>query len=318
MTRIRWRSGEGDLVTGVGVKVRRDDNGIHLFDRTSGLNVLIDSDNAVGPNELAPRYMSVALTNACDLSCSYCYAPKVPSRLNRRLLQGWLAELDQNGCLGVGFGGGEPTLYTDFGGLCRWVTRETSLAVTFTTHGHHLTDDLCRELRGYVHFVRVSMDGVGATYEAMRGRSFGELLQALRRVAKMAPFGVNFVVNESTIGDLDSAAEIAADVGAAELLLLLEQPTARSAGAGQEVADRMSEWIRSRPPDPTIAISSRAMDPSVPTARPFADESPLDSHAHIDASGLLKASSFDSFGIPLGASVMEGIRSLRSVGVGSR
>ena len=42
------------------------------------------------------------------------------------------------------------------------------------------TNDLAEGLRGSVHFVRVSMDGVGATYESIRRRSFPDLLARLK------------------------------------------------------------------------------------------------------------------------------------------
>jgi hypothetical protein len=38
--------------------------------------------------------VSVALTNACDLSCEFCYAPKVPATLPADRVDRWLAELD--------------------------------------------------------------------------------------------------------------------------------------------------------------------------------------------------------------------------------
>ena len=141
-------------------KVRIGPAGIHFFDRSTGLNILIDE---VRTHEsawsLAPRHVSIALTNACELSCPYCYAPKRPASLEFHLLKTWLKELDENGCLGVGFGGGEPTLYRQFPEICRFATKNTNLAVTFTTHGHNLDEQLLAELRGKVHFLRISMDG---------------------------------------------------------------------------------------------------------------------------------------------------------------
>lgn len=47
--------------------------GLRLFDRQSGLNALFEKVKV--PEHLwveAPRYVSVALTNACDLRDSYC------------------------------------------------------------------------------------------------------------------------------------------------------------------------------------------------------------------------------------------------------
>jgi len=52
--------------------------------------------------------------------------------------------------------------------LCQHVAKETALAVTFTTHAQRVDEALADRIRGNVHFVRVSMDGVGATYEMLR------------------------------------------------------------------------------------------------------------------------------------------------------
>src|ERR1019366_6247884 len=58
-------------------KIRLSEAGVHLFDRVSGLNVLLDEVEVPAAQvSRAPRYLSVALTNACELRCAYCYAPK--------------------------------------------------------------------------------------------------------------------------------------------------------------------------------------------------------------------------------------------------
>lgn len=197
------------------LKIRAGPCGIHMFNRTTGLNVLLDEVRV--PPALwagAPRQVSIALTNACDLTCSYCFAPKNPAVLEFERAAGWLYELDVNGCLGIGFGGGEPTLYQPLAELCKYATRHTRLAVTLTTHGHRLNDELLAALAGSVHFVRVSMDGVGATYEGLRGRPFMEFRRRLESIRPIAPFGINYVVNSRTLPDLDAAVKLAADLGA--------------------------------------------------------------------------------------------------------
>lgn len=147
------------------LKIRVGPAGLHFFNRATGVNILVDEIRP--PSHLwaaAPRHVSVALTNACDLACSHCYAPKNPAMLTFGRLTSWLADLDANGCIGVGFGGGEPTLYPRLTELCSYAARKTNLAVTMTTHAHRLSDQLLNELAGNLHFVRVSMDGVGPTY----------------------------------------------------------------------------------------------------------------------------------------------------------
>src|SRR5687768_8287009 len=153
--------------------IRLSSAGIHFFDRSSGVNILVDEvsipSNRWSP---APRFVSIALTNVCDLRCSFCYAPKNRASLSASTVMSWIDELQQGGCLGIGFGGGEPTIHPHLHHLCKYAARRSQMAVTFTTHGHRVTPLLARELRGFVNFVRVSMDGIDDTYERIRGRSF--------------------------------------------------------------------------------------------------------------------------------------------------
>jgi hypothetical protein len=88
---------------GKGWSHRRSSGGLQLFHRESGLNVLFD-EVPIPPSEwaVAPRYVSIALTNACDLRCPYCYASKRAARLPTAALRQWLLELAAHECLGVG------------------------------------------------------------------------------------------------------------------------------------------------------------------------------------------------------------------------
>ena len=280
-------------------KVRTGPHGIQLFDRMTGLNVLLE-EIRVPPHlwSRAPRQVSVALTNACDLACPYCYAPKNRAVLNFERVFTWLRELDKNGCLGVGFGGGEPTLYRRFVELCQHVARMTELAVTFTTHAHHLNDALLSSLAGNVHFVRISMDGVGATYEALRGRPFSGLRSRLEGVRKLASFGINFVVNARTLPDLDAATALAAQAGAAEFLLLPEQPVRGAGGIDRSTSLALRRWVGLYRGSVPLTVSRAGAD-GLPTCDPLSREGGLRAYAHIDASGALKRSSYDNEGIDI-------------------
>lgn len=167
-----------DIHTNRDFKYRYGPDGLHLFNRETGINILIDEakipDNRWSQ---APRQVSIALTNTYDLLCSHCYAPKHKACLDFDLLTSWLRTLDLNGCMGIGFGGGEPTLHPKFAELCEFTANETSLAVTMTTHGHRLDESLIKRISGRIHFVRVSMDGVGTTYESIRSRPFDSLVK---------------------------------------------------------------------------------------------------------------------------------------------
>jgi MoaA/NifB/PqqE/SkfB family radical SAM enzyme len=242
--------------------------------------------------------VSISLTNLCDLQCPYCFAPKNSAALNIERVTGWLDELDANGCLGVGFGGGEPTLYTHLADLCRYATEKTGLATTLTTHAHRLDDALAADLGGNVHFVRVSMDGVEATYEILRGRSFAALRKQLELVGAIASFGLNYVVNARTFPDLDAAISFAAEVGAVEVLLLPERSTEGGGGIDDRTLAEFRSWVNQYCGKVPLTVSEDGAE-GLPTCNPLAGETGLRAYAHISATGILMRSSFDTSGVAI-------------------
>jgi hypothetical protein len=279
------------------MKIRLGPDGMHVFDRQTGLNILLDEVEVPERGwSAAPRQVSIALTNACDLACSYCYAPKHRAVHEKGALLRWMVELDQAGALGVGFGGGEPTLYRHLPEVCAHAAENTDLAVTMTTHGLRWNDGLISRLRGAVNFVRVSVDGVGRTYERLRGRSFTQLRAALDAIAGDFQWGMNTVINQDTVGDLDA---IVAEHGASELLLLPEQPTSGTTGAGEETLRVLQDWVGAYDGPVPLATSSEA-EFVVPTADALPREVGLRSYAHVDAGGTARASSYAPSGVQIG------------------
>lgn len=295
------------------MKSRNGPDGVHLFDRLTGLNVLLDE---LSPKEaewsVAPRQVSIALTNVCDLHCAYCYAPKHKASLNADQVLNWLKELDAEGCHGIGFGGGEPTLHPGFVEICKRVAEETQLAVTFTTHGHRLTPKLVERLKGSIHFARISIDGVGRTYEEQRGKQFESLLRGLDSIATLSPFGINIVINERTVTELDAMSELAQKVGASELLLLPQQATTAVATMNGMVGRTLQDWVSSYRGKVRLAVSVAGAS-GLPTCDPLPDERGLRAYAHIDASGMLRASSYSNVGAKIGVpGVLEALERIRN------
>lgn len=296
------------------VKLRNGPHGVHLFDRDTGINVLLDE---IRPDRTAwskaPRQVSIALLNLCDLHCSYCYAPKHKASLTPAQILAWLRELDQAGCLGVGFGGGEPTLHPQFADICQQAAANTQMAITFTTHGHRLSQDLLDQLQGAVHFVRVSVDGVDGTYERLRGRKFTTLRENLDRLAARMRLGINVVVNRYTVAELDQLAAMAADVGARELLLLPQQPTAAAAGLDVISSRQLQDWVSSYGGPVRLAVSEAGAD-GLPTCDPLPDERGLQAYAHIDATGQLRASSYGDAAVAIEhTGVIHALAQLRTI-----
>lgn len=296
------------------VKIRLGSDGVHYFNRRTGINILLDEIPIANEScSKAPRQVSIALTNTCDLSCSHCYAPKHRAVLNLDLLKSWLLDLDAHGCLSVGFGGGEPTLYPKFADLCEFVSNNTRLALTMTTHGHRLSPKILQIISQNMNFVRVSMDGINSTYESIRGRPFQKFIDNVKLLSKVVPFGINIVVNQHTVGDLTEAAELAENLGASEFLLLPEVAVGKGANIESDTKMLMQHWINKYNGKTRLAISQSHTD-GIPMCEPFRKEVGLNAYAHIDAGGILKASSFDQVGIQIkGVDLVGTIKTLKEI-----
>lgn len=293
------------------MKIRYDENGIHLFNRKSGANILIDE--LIVPKEKwanAPRHVSFALTNVCDLKCSYCYAPKDRSELRMEDLRNWITEIDRGGSLGVGFGGGEPTLYPKFAELCQFAAANTDLAISFTTHGHRITTAMAEQLKGNVHYIRVSVDGLGETYERLRGRSFGGLLSQMELIGSISPFGVNYVLNADTLPELSEAVSYWEQFGATEFLILPEIDIDGSISTNLigNLRTFLSQYTGKLP----LRINENCSD-NMPVAQPFHDSDPLKAYAFVDARGWLRRTSYHYDGINIcGQNLMENLEKMRN------
>lgn len=112
------------------------DGEVLLFDRHTGTNMLVTSERTRDLRRAAPRMLQVALTNACDKSCGFCYRPlDAKSKWSFDDLLELAHVCDEWGVLEIAFGGGEPTLFPRFPELLHAIWRESRLCPSFTTHG---------------------------------------------------------------------------------------------------------------------------------------------------------------------------------------
>ncbi|WP_246688965.1 radical SAM protein [Mesorhizobium sp. WSM4310] len=259
--------------------------------------------------------MSFALTNACELACPYCYASKLPARLTFESILMWARELDSAGCFGIGFGGGEPTLFPGFVDLCRTLHEDTGLAVTMTTHGHRFSKGLVDALSGNVDFIRLSMDGIGPTYERLRGRPFSQFQEKLAFVRDTSRFGINFVVNNETWPDLQEAVSFAFKNGAEEFLLLPETTVDGDLNVSVELLAQLSSWAQNNYGQCRLAASAHGAA-SIDAPILISSNPRYESYdfMHVDAFGMLRTTAFAKNGLRLqcDASIIENISRLRA------
>ena len=186
------------------------DGALLLFDRDSGTNVLCEGEETAELKQVAPRVVQFGITNNCNLACSFCSRDLTAnSSWTADEAFEFLRDLANEGVLEVAFGGGEPWVFPGFAKLLCRLYDETSLAVNFTTNGLNLSDELLVEIRGRYGQFRISL------YDDNDWR---------RRVLKFAQFGarfgVNYLVTQDRLREIETTVLELCALGCRDILLL--------------------------------------------------------------------------------------------------
>ena len=198
------------------------------------------ADEALSGLLSGPLEAHLQLTNRCEAGCRGCYTGATPEGGPSEWgLEEWkraVAALAARGVFHLALGGGESAVLPWLGEIATFA-RERGLVPNLTTSG--LYDDATLErLAGWAPLfgqINVSIDGLGADYEKVRGfdgfaradRAVVRLRQATRHV------GINCVVTRTNFDGLDALFAWAKKRRLSEIELLRFKPSGRGAGAYQ-------------------------------------------------------------------------------------
>ncbi len=186
------------------------DGKLLLFERDTGLNVLLEGEETRHFQRHAPRTLLIAVTNACNLSCAFCYRDLESRSLWRYdTLLKFCQDADAWGVLEVAFGGGEPTLFPRWQEFVGELYETTHLCINFTTNGLLLTEEFLSSVRGKYGQIRVSL------YE---DNHWPETVARLARCG--ARFGVNWLITPQELPGMETKFERLLALGTRDFLLL--------------------------------------------------------------------------------------------------
>jgi uncharacterized protein len=182
-------------------------------------------------------HFTLHLTRACNLRCSYCYAPPQSDRgmtfETARQVMDLGSRLNAGNSCGLVFFGGEPLLKED---LIREIVAEAKLRkkegrgdyhYKMTTNGLLLSDSFLQFSVENEIVIAMSMDGVEAVHDRHRrlpngGGSFAVLLPKLRRLLEVRPYAsVLMVVEPDTVARLVESVCFLLDEGCRYLVVSL-------------------------------------------------------------------------------------------------
>ncbi len=143
------------------------------------------------------KKLTVALTTRCNLRCKMCPAIRSePATLTKDQALHIAEFARRRGFEEIELGGGEPTILPYFWDLLDELS-QSDMAIKILTNGYRLSDDRIRRLAEYPQIlVQVSIDGVGAVHDQIRGvdGAFEATERTLRKLAEAGcPISINSV-----------------------------------------------------------------------------------------------------------------------------
>ena len=183
----------------------------------------------------APLEAHLQLTNRCAAGCTGCYTGASPDGAPHEWgLAEWARALDalaDAGVFHVALGGGESAVLPWLGELADHARRR-GVIPNLTTSGLDGLDRLVAIADRFGQ-INVSLDGLGATYAAVRGfDGFARADAAIRRLrAVKREVGINVVVTRANFDELDAMFAYAAERRLSEVELLRFKPSGRGARA---------------------------------------------------------------------------------------
>ncbi|MEO6156306.1 MAG: radical SAM protein [Ilumatobacteraceae bacterium] len=174
------------------------------------------------PEQAAVPVIQVHPTRRCNLQCRHCYSssgPRVSEQIEYGPLVECLTDSVEEGYRAVGFSGGEPLLYRPLRAALQ-AAQSLGLATTVTSNGMLLNDRGMATLHGVTDLLAISLDGVPASHNRMRGspRAFEAMAANLHCVREAGiPFGFIFTLTQHNVDELLWVTRFAVEQGAALL-----------------------------------------------------------------------------------------------------
>jgi radical SAM protein with 4Fe4S-binding SPASM domain len=187
----------------------------------------------------APLEAHLQLTNRCGAGCTGCYTGASPAGAPHEWgLDEWKRAIDhlaEVGVFHVALGGGESAALPWLGELATHA-RARGIVPNVTTSGLEGLDRLVDNAQLFGQ-INVSLDGLGATYAAVRGfdgfSRADAAITALRRAKR--EIGINVVVTRKNFEELDAIFAYAKRRRLSEVELLRFKPSGRGARAYAEL-----------------------------------------------------------------------------------
>ena len=170
-----------------------------------------------GPEHLsAPTEVHFSITDACPLQCRHCTADagkQGVAELSTAEIKRAVDLLAEMKVFHIAFGGGELFARPDAVEIAEYAA-SLGIVPNATSNGYYMTPELARKCRVFGQ-INISLDGVGARYEAARGTdNFDRADRAIRLLVDAGvKAGINCLVTRANFDHLDASIGLRARSG---------------------------------------------------------------------------------------------------------
>jgi len=219
-----------------------------LFSKPSA-NFFVRVFQGVIQNRTFPNFLSFAITESCNASCSHCsfFSEACKKKKNILTIDECKKVIKESQLLGVSmiaFVGGEPLLREGIEKIIASVDKNLSTTTLFT-NGWFLAEKACKLKAAGLDSVFVSIDSAEEKkHDAIRGKEgmFKKALEGIEAVKNSGlTVGISCCVGKDDFknGELDKIIELGKKIGVHEVLVFSAIPTGRLKNCEEMVDD---EW----------------------------------------------------------------------------
>jgi radical SAM protein with 4Fe4S-binding SPASM domain len=173
------------------------------------------------------RYLEFLITDRCNLRCLHCYIdPSEQNELSTEDVIKVLEEFNEMQGLKVLLSGGEPLMYRDFMRLNEFL-KEYPLRKVLLTNGILLKEENLSKLN--VHEIQFSIDGIGSSHEAIRGKdTFSKTIQTLKMAIEFGfDVSVSTMIHRGNLDQFDEMESLFRELGVREWIVDVPCATGR-------------------------------------------------------------------------------------------
>ena len=180
------------------------------------------------------RMLYLQLLYRCNFACQHCFHGERLQHADAFTLEEAITLMrlmhKEYGTEAVNLLGGEPFVYKDLPEVVRYAKQELGLHVEICTNGYRIERRLT-EIAPYLDLLRISLEGNGATNDAIRKfGSYQGALSALDHARDLGiPTGATMTVNARNIDEVLPLARTLQDHGAQQLKLHCLRPVGNAA-----------------------------------------------------------------------------------------